>query len=107
MAIVVGSGPQPVNADAGVVLGVAAGVGFFASIVLGAFLQSTGVRAIGISDRDITFGGVHENFIAAVEELRDERRAKRRERRLAEDAGDEDDDRPRRRRRSAENDDRD
>ncbi|MGL4423833.1 MAG: hypothetical protein ACRCZF_24475, partial [Gemmataceae bacterium] len=56
-------------------------VGAMGSLLFAVILSSTGLRTIKMTDRDMTLNGVHENFIAAIEEQRSARRALRRKRR--------------------------
>ncbi len=80
--------PNGVNRgpDIGLITAGAAGVGLVLVIVVAVILQYTSIRPKEITDRDITLVGVHENFVAALEEERDrdeeeeaDRKAARRE----------------------------
>ncbi len=57
--------------DLGLLTAVAAGIGLLIVLIVSVILQYTSVRPKEITDRDITLVGVHEYFVAALEEERD------------------------------------
>lgn len=75
------SSDNPKVADPGRVVMIAGGVGFVLSLVLFAVLTVTGIHPTKITHDGITLAGVHQNFVDALEEEReqDEQAARREE----------------------------
>ena len=62
---------QNQNVDLGLLAAAAAGIGLVVVLIVSVILQYTSVRPKEITDSDITLAGVHEYFVAALEEERD------------------------------------